>query len=251
MTTGPGGAYDTPTGCSGGPAPGATALMQQALKNFPGVTSGGIYSCRKTRTGSGFSEHAEGRAVDLMVRSRTLGDKLASWAIRIPGVQTVIWHDQVWTSTRPNWRPYGDAAGRPFSDPTLGHRDHVHVGLTRAAAGSSSTGSGIPVIGNIAGGLGNGVAGLGGDLVSSAVDPLLEQLHKLLVTGAIVTLGMALLVSGGYRAVTGRRLAGDATQAAGTVAKEAATTYATGGAGKAATATKAKASPTTSRSKRR
>lgn len=211
--------YDTPTRCTGGAAPGASALLETALGLFPGVSSGGIYSCRKTRVGSGLSEHAEGRAVDLMVSAKALGDKIANWAIRVPGVQTVIWWDRIWTSTQPTWRPYVDKnSGRPYASATVGHRDHVHIGLTRAAAGTPSTGSGTPVVPGIAGGVGNAVASVG----TGFVDGLLEGLTRVLITGMVVGLGAALVVTGGYRAVTGRKLTSDAAKAGVTVATKGA-----------------------------
>lgn len=200
--------YDTPSRCSGGPTPGATALLRAAEVQFPGVTSGGIYSCRKVRVGSGLSEHAEGRAVDLMVSVKALGDRVANWAIRVPGVQTVIWYDRIWTSTQPTWRPYVDAGGKPFASATLGHRDHVHVGLTRAASQSLESGRGMSLPA-IAGGIGNAVTSVGSGVVDAAVQPLLDGLTRVLITGAVVGLGAALVVTGGYRAVTGRKLTAD------------------------------------------
>lgn len=232
MTTG---VYDRATGCTGGPAPGATHLLEIGLQNFPGVSSGGIYSCRAPRVGSGWSEHAEGRAVDFMVPLKALGDQLAAWAIRVPGVQTVIWYDRAWTSTNPVWHPYVDSGGRPYADPTTGHRDHVHVGLTRAAGASGTVGAGVSSVQALAGGVGNTIAGLGGSLVEGAVDPLLEGLQRVLITGALLWLGVALIVSGGYRAVTGgRKLTHDTIKTP--TATDLATAAATGGASTAATA---------------
>lgn len=228
--------YDTPTRCTGGPAPGAVAFMARVLELFPGTSSAGIYDCRPTRTGKSLSEHAEGRATDVHVSSKSVGDRVAAWATRWApqlGIQTIIWNDRQWTSTNPAWRPYVDRdTGRPFTDPTLGHRDHVHIGLTRAAGGSLTAAAlggisaeGGSVLQGFAGSVGSTVTGFGGDLVESAVAPFVDGLRRLTITGLALSAGAVLVVLGGYRTVTGRSLTRDATKAAAAGAE----LYATGG----------------------
>lgn len=84
-------------------------------------------------------------------------------------------------------------------------------------------------------GVTGGIVGLGGDIVSAAVDPLLEGLKKVLVTGAFLAGGVALLVAGGYRSTTGRSITSDTAGAVGTGVQLAAT----GGTGAAAKSAKA------------
>jgi hypothetical protein len=110
--------------CSGGPMPGARALLAYWLESFPGIASSlGIYNCRPVRGGSSMSIHACGRAVDggvpvtveghrtamefwrrmaphakdlgvqLLIFSRTSGSARNPWPTRYNGVHP---HDDHW-----------------------------------------------------------------------------------------------------------------------------------------------------------
>lgn len=48
------------------------------------------------------------------------------------------------------------------------------------------------------------IAGLGGDLADSLVDPFIDGLRRLTVTGSVLAAGAALLVLGGVRLTTGK-----------------------------------------------
>lgn len=128
--------YTPATGCTGGPTPGARALMAWYLATYPDGRNDGIYNCRPVRGGRTWSTHAEGRADDL---GTPLTGAPPAWATELAarlvatsaelGVQCVIWHRRIWSSAHPHdgWRPY------PGVDP---HDTHMHVELTRTAGRS-------------------------------------------------------------------------------------------------------------------
>ena len=112
------------TGRAGG---GARALMKALTETFPATTSWGIYNCRPTALGNP-SAHGEGRALDLgcsviagaaMVRALLA---LGPWRL---GISTIIHNRRIYSARSPAGRPY---SGHP-------HRDHVHIEMTRKAAG--------------------------------------------------------------------------------------------------------------------
>ena len=111
--------------------------------NRPG-SNWGIYNCRRTRTGSSLSLHAEGRAIDWHLDARTkgghrAGNKLVralladdprgrhfALAARM-GVQEIIWNCKIWSAKHPRMSRYSTCD--TTSNVTLQHRDHVHIGL--------------------------------------------------------------------------------------------------------------------------
>lgn len=128
--------YDYATGCTGGPLPGAEALMSHYLGAFrdktnPKAAHLGIYNCK--RLGSGWSLHAEGRAADLGTAPYVHAppwlwdycDALRRYSGPI-GVQLIIHKGKVWSALRATagWR---DHQGDP-------HNGHAHVELTIPAA---------------------------------------------------------------------------------------------------------------------
>ena len=119
--------------CSGGPAPGARALLAAWLEFDPVATSMGIYNCRPVRGSSSLSMHSCGRAVDAGVPVTSAGHD-AMWRFlravaphaRDLGVQYVIFDRTQWSARR-----------RPEGEPYRGvhpHRDHAHIELNRAAS---------------------------------------------------------------------------------------------------------------------
>lgn len=85
---------------------------------FPSITSYG------GRRGDG--EHADGRAIDIMVSGAT-GRAVAEWAranAGALGIQTVIFEQKIWTTQRASegWRSMSDRGSA-----TANHYDHVHV----------------------------------------------------------------------------------------------------------------------------
>ena len=86
------------------------------------------------------SAHYEGRALDVMFRPVTKARKRKGWAVaqwavshayRL-GITEVIYDGRIWTARRSTqgWRRY-DPPGGKTSNPTLMHRDHVHLTVAR------------------------------------------------------------------------------------------------------------------------
>jgi len=103
-----------------GLTPDAIRVHRAVCARFPDVSS---YGGRR----SGDGEHSEGRALDIMVSSSSLGDAIASWVranyTRL-GVSEVIWAQRIWTVQRASegWRSMEDRGSV-----TANHYDHVHV----------------------------------------------------------------------------------------------------------------------------
>ncbi|WP_100499687.1 phage tail tape measure protein [Geodermatophilus chilensis] len=122
----------TPNGV-GGLGPAAAAARAFVMKTF-GVTNIGGYSYRTIAGTKTLSDHALGKAIDVMIpnyksaASIALGNRIASHFVTNPGqfgTKYVIWRDQI--NSGRGWGPYGHPGGGR-SD-TLQHRDHVHVSL--------------------------------------------------------------------------------------------------------------------------
>lgn len=120
------------TACSGGPQPGAVALLAWCRENSPEGRSMGIYNCRDVRGGTSMSIHACGRALDWgmpMLNGRggqaghALVRRFAMHGRRL-GIQCVIYDRRIWTARSPEGRPYGGIAP---------HYDHLHIELTPAS----------------------------------------------------------------------------------------------------------------------
>lgn len=129
--------YESATGCTSGPTPGARALQEWFAANVPRGWSGGIYNCRSVRGSSSPSLHGEGRALDWMlpvVNGRGHADghvairRLGPHA-RALGIQAIIFDKQIWSARNPSGGAYSGV------NP---HYDHLHIELTRSA-GSSLT----------------------------------------------------------------------------------------------------------------
>jgi hypothetical protein len=103
-----------------GLTPDAIRVHRAVCAEFPGVTSYG-----GARSGGG--EHSEGRALDIMVPSSSLGDAIAAYVrdnYQALGVSEVIWSQRIWTVERSSegWRWMEDRGSV-----TANHYDHVHV----------------------------------------------------------------------------------------------------------------------------
>jgi hypothetical protein len=117
-----------------GPQPGLRALWSWLDTNYPGIYRfGGIYVYRPVRGGTSLSLHAEGRALDAMIRPvNGRGDRRGYDAIeRIGrhglrlGIQTVIFDRTIWSRKSPDGRRY--TGQNP-------HYDHSHWECDRRAA---------------------------------------------------------------------------------------------------------------------
>jgi len=103
-----------------GLTPDAIRVHRAVCAQFPQVTSyGGM------RSGGG--AHSEGRALDIMVSSSSLGDAIAAYVrenYQTLGASEVIWSQRIWTVQRSSegWRWMEDRGSV-----TANHYDHVHV----------------------------------------------------------------------------------------------------------------------------
>lgn len=132
-----------PTGLSveHGLTPDAVLVLRCVQASFGDHTYHGVGE----RTDNPASDHPSGRAVDVMIAGwdtpagNQEGTAIAHWvrdhAAEL-GVTYVIWDARIWSSARTDdgWRPYRHPSGS--SDPTLDHRDHVHISV----AGDTATG---------------------------------------------------------------------------------------------------------------
>jgi hypothetical protein len=147
-------AYDRARKCVKRPATGALALQDWLARNSLGE-SWGIMRCERL-SGRNFSLHAEGRAIDWHLDARVPRDRRAADRLikrllatdaegnthalaRRMGVQEIIWNCRSWWSGAGELGPYSlcfDRKGkkRKKVNVTLAHRDHVHIGLTKAGA---------------------------------------------------------------------------------------------------------------------
>jgi hypothetical protein len=146
--------HDEAKHCRKHASPGALALVRWLDRHVRGE-SWGILRCERG------SLHAEGRAVDWHLDSAVPADRHAARGLialllatdragnphalaRRMGVQELIWNCRSWWAGAERMGPYSvclDKRGRPrrHVDRTLGHRDHVHIGLTRAGARKRTT----------------------------------------------------------------------------------------------------------------
>ena len=145
--------YDRAHHCRRGPARGTVALEAWLGRNVLGA-SWGIMRCERLSKSS-MSLHSEGRAIDWHLnvhnpRERRAAGRLIALLLapdragnahalaRRMGVQEIIWNCRSWWSGSDDMDRYSQCfnrRGKPVrvSD-TLAHRDHVHIGLTRAGA---------------------------------------------------------------------------------------------------------------------
>jgi hypothetical protein len=146
--------YDHSKGCRKRPSKGALALESWLGLHVRGV-SWGIMRCERL-SGRNFSLHSEGRAIDWHLDANDATDRRAAQKLirlllatdragnehalaRRMGVQEIIWNCRSWWSGSDGMDDYSvclTEKGKPRKgvSPTLAHRDHVHLGLSRAGA---------------------------------------------------------------------------------------------------------------------
>ena len=119
------------------PQPAPQAVWRVVNANFPSTGFGGIYSPRNIRGRSTPSLHAEGRALDIMLKAADPAQKIiADGLFRIftdlaqqIGLEEVIWNKQAWSQRHLGVHPYTGA------DP---HTGHMHIGFTRDGSQKTS-----------------------------------------------------------------------------------------------------------------
>jgi hypothetical protein len=146
--------YDPATHCSSKPRPGVVALQGWLEENVRGVFWGS-YRCEKWGKHEA-SLHAENRAIDWHLDAAVPADRKAADGLidlllaadsagneqalaRRMGVEELIWDCEYWAAGMPEFQPYRPCYGkrgkpRKRVDTTVAHRDHVHIGMTKAGA---------------------------------------------------------------------------------------------------------------------
>jgi hypothetical protein len=151
--------YDPATHCDPRPKPGVVRFTAWVAKHFRGV-SWGSYRCEKWGKHSA-SLHAENRALDWHLDvndpadrhdARKLielllapdGDGNQHALARRMGVEEIIWDCSYWGAGSEDFGPAGDCYSKNGTlkkhvDPTLAHRNHVHIGFTKAGAAARTS----------------------------------------------------------------------------------------------------------------
>jgi hypothetical protein len=146
--------YDPATHCSSKPRPGVVALQGWLEENVAGVFWGS-YRCEKWGKHEA-SLHAENRAIDWHLDAAVPVDRKAAQGLidlllaadsagneqalaRRMGVEELIWDCEYWAAGMLEFQPYRPCYGkrgkpRRHVDTTVAHRDHVHIGMTKAGA---------------------------------------------------------------------------------------------------------------------
>lgn len=143
-------AYDHSKGCRKHPTRGIVALQRWLQANAAGSFWGNM-RCSKLGGGN-YSLHAEGRALDWHLDSRSAHDRRAAKRLinlllatdrhgnrhalaRRMGVQEIIWNCHSWWSGSEGMGKYSvcyteRGKRRKHVNFTLAHKDHIHFGMT-------------------------------------------------------------------------------------------------------------------------
>ncbi len=147
--------YDPQTRCHTKPKPGTVFLAHWVVRKYGGALGGMSRACDRHTT----SEHMDGRAFDWSLDARRAADRARArafldrirqtdsrghadaWARRM-GVMYLIWNDRMygaWSHYRPEPYLNSGCRTRRKCSPTLRHRNHVHVSLSRQGARGVTT----------------------------------------------------------------------------------------------------------------
>jgi hypothetical protein len=151
--------YDPATHCAEKTRPGMLALQHWLEANFRGVFWGS-YRCELWGKHEA-SLHAENRAIDWHLDVTNRADRRAARNLidlllapdaagneqalaRRMGVEELIWNCSYWAAGMREFVPYRICYGkrgriRKNLNPTVAHRDHVHIGMTKAGAAAKTS----------------------------------------------------------------------------------------------------------------
>ena len=151
--------YDKATHCSSKSRPGVVRLTAWLEENVRGEFWGS-YRCEMWGKNEA-SLHAENRAIDWHLDVNARADRRAAKRLialllatdaagnpqalaRRMGVEELIWDCEYWMAGMPDFIPYRVCLNRRGKeikgiDPTVAHRDHVHIGMTRAGAAAKTS----------------------------------------------------------------------------------------------------------------
>jgi hypothetical protein len=151
--------YDRATHCSSKSRPGVVKLQRWLEQNARGVFWGS-YRCEKWGRHEA-SLHAESRAIDWRLDAAVAADRRAAGGLidlllatdsagneqalaRRMGVEELIWDCWYWAAGMPELQPYRPCYGRRGKprrhvNKTAAHRDHIHIGMTKAGAAAKTS----------------------------------------------------------------------------------------------------------------
>ena len=151
--------YDKATHCSSKSRPGVVKLTAWLEENVRGEFWGS-YRCEMWGKKEA-SLHAENRAIDWHLDVKVRADRRAAKRLialllatdaagnpqalaRRMGVEELIWDCEYWAAGMTGFIPYRvclNRRGKEINgiDPTVAHRDHVHIGMTRAGAAAKTS----------------------------------------------------------------------------------------------------------------
>jgi hypothetical protein len=151
--------YDTATHCAPKPHPGMTALVAWLQRHARG-TFWGSYRCELWGPHEA-SLHAENRAVDWHLDVSVPADRAAARTLidlllapdrtglphalaRRMGVEEIIWDCSYWGAGMQEFKAYSpcygkDGTRRKHVDPTVGHLNHLHIGMSKAGAAKKTS----------------------------------------------------------------------------------------------------------------
>jgi hypothetical protein len=151
--------YDPATRCDPRTKPGMVDLQHWLEHHVRGVFWGS-YRCEKWGRHSA-SLHAENRAIDWHLSVHSAADRHAAAQLidlllapdsagnpqalaRRMGVEELIWNCRYWAAGMPDFEPYSvcyTKGGKPKRgvDDTTAHRNHVHIGMTKAGAAARTS----------------------------------------------------------------------------------------------------------------
>jgi hypothetical protein len=151
--------YDVATHCAQRTHPGMLDLQHWLEHHVRGVFWGS-YRCEKWGRHSA-SLHAENRAIDWHLSVHSAADRRAADGLiqlllapdrdgnaqalaRRMGVEEIIWNCGYWGAGMSDFKPYSPCftkAGKRNRavDDTTAHRDHIHLGMTKAGAAARTS----------------------------------------------------------------------------------------------------------------
>jgi hypothetical protein len=119
------------------------------------------------------SDHPKGLAADFMTNSKSVGDRLAAFAVKnfkALNIKYVIWWGQIWQPGK-GWQDYNGPSD---------HKDHVHVSFNGKGKGSA-----LPDLAAIGGALVGSVPGVGS--VSDGLKGIAEGVRN--IAGSVAQVG--------------------------------------------------------------
>lgn len=139
-------------GVERGLTPDAVRVVRCVHKGWRSIRSIGGVGDRPSTVDD---DHQRGRAVDVMIPNwrgsgKVSGTAIAAWAKKNHarlGVKYVIWDGRIWSVARAKegWRSCASGSCYSGPNPTMAHRDHVHISVFGNRAASPGKGGGSVV----------------------------------------------------------------------------------------------------------